>query len=182
MHCSSRANKGNGGQLSQLQAIECIQTERMTIFKSHASQLERATTNEPVNPMASVKPKPHLLLMYQIAMVNQSRSWYITFCNVLDPSTDSRASQAPAGFDSAPPPAYQMAIQGSRYSIRPSDPEKQHGPDGNTFPESLDRGTAPLSHVSVTPLSCKVPIIPVSRDASITASISQCLMTKHCKK
>jgi len=111
-------------------------------------------------------------------MVNQSGSWYVTFCNVLDPSTDSRASQAPAGFDSAPPPAYQMAIQGSRYGFRPSDPEKQHGPDGNTFPASWDRGTAPSSHVSVTPSSRKVPIIPVSRDApmfrggSITRGIS----------
>jgi len=111
-------------------------------------------------------------------MVNQSGSWYVTFCNVLDPSTDSRASQAPAGFDSAPPPAYQMAIQGSRYGFRPSDPEKQHGPDGNTFPASLDRGTAPSSHVSVAPSSRKVPIIPISRDApmfrggSITRGIS----------
>ena len=111
-------------------------------------------------------------------MVNQSGSWYVTFCNVLDPSTDSRASQAPAGFDSAPPPVYQMAIQGSRYGFCPLDPEKQHGPNGNTFPACLDRGTAPSSHVSVAPSSHKVPIIPFSCDApmfrggSITCGIS----------
>ena len=71
-----------------------------------------------------------------------------------------------------------MAIQGSRYGFHPLDPEKQHGHDGNTFPASLDRGTAPSSHVSVAPSSCKVPIIPISRDApmfhggSITHGIS----------
>ena len=57
---SSRANKGNRGQLSQLQTIERIQTERTAVSKSHASQLERATANEPVNPMAPAKLKPRI--------------------------------------------------------------------------------------------------------------------------
>ena len=83
----------------------------------------------------------------------------------MDPSTDNRASQAPAGFESAPPPAYQMAIQGSRYGFRPSGPEKQNDLDGSTIPASSDRGTASSSYVSAAPLSRKVPIIPASRDA-----------------
>lgn len=98
-------------------------------------------------------------------MVNQSWNWYVTIRHVLDPSTDNRASQAPAGFESAPPPAYQMAIQGSRYGFRPSGPEKQNDLDGSTIPASSDRGTASSSYVSAAPSSRKVPIIPASRGA-----------------
>ena len=98
-------------------------------------------------------------------MVNQSWNWYVTIHHVLDPSTDNRASQAPAGFESAPPPAYQMAIQGSQYGFHPSGLEKQNDLDGSTIPASSDRGTALSSYVSAAPSSRKVPIIPASCDA-----------------
>lgn len=56
---SSRANKGHGGQMAQLQNIERIQTESTTASKtSHNSQLEKATANEPINPMAPERPRP----------------------------------------------------------------------------------------------------------------------------
>jgi len=80
---SSRANKGNGGQLSQLQAIERIQTEWMTVSKSHASQLERATTNEPVNPMAPVKPKPHIKTSTTCVPDSDGQSEQELVCNIL---------------------------------------------------------------------------------------------------
>ena len=57
---SSRANKGSGGQIAQLQNIECMQVEQMAPKASHASQLEISTTNEPLNPMALTKPKPRV--------------------------------------------------------------------------------------------------------------------------
>ena len=55
---SSRANKGSGGQIAQLQNIERMQVEWMAPKASHASQLEISTVNEPLNPMAPMKPKP----------------------------------------------------------------------------------------------------------------------------
>ena len=55
---SSRANKGSSGQIAQLQNIERMQIERMAPKASHASQLEISTANEPLNPMAPMKPKP----------------------------------------------------------------------------------------------------------------------------
>lgn len=61
VHHSSRLNKGNGGQVAQLQNIECIQTAPCATSKaSHASQLDAATANELTNPMAPTKPKPCL--------------------------------------------------------------------------------------------------------------------------
>ena len=56
--CSSRANKGSSGQIAQLQNIEHMQVEWMAPKASHASQLEISTMNEPLNPMALMKPKP----------------------------------------------------------------------------------------------------------------------------
>ena len=55
---SSRANKGHGGQIAQLHNIERIQTESTIVSKP--SQLKKATTNKPINPMAPerLRPKP----------------------------------------------------------------------------------------------------------------------------
>ena len=56
---SVRSNKGSGGQIAHLQNIERIQTERTTTSRQlHAAQLEKATTNELLNPMAPMKSKP----------------------------------------------------------------------------------------------------------------------------
>ena len=57
---SSRATKGSGGQIAQLQIIERIQSERISSKTSHASQLDTATANEPLNPMAPRRPKPRV--------------------------------------------------------------------------------------------------------------------------
>ena len=84
MHCSSRANKGNGGQISQLQMIERIQTEWTATAKmSHTSQLEMATANEPVNPMAPAKPKPRI--KKSIPRVSDRDDWseLEPVCNIL---------------------------------------------------------------------------------------------------
>ena len=56
--CSSRATKGSGSQIIQLQNIEHIQSEWISSRTSHASQLNAATANEPLNPMAPMWPKP----------------------------------------------------------------------------------------------------------------------------
>ena len=58
---SSRATKGSGGQIAQLQYIERIQSERTSSKTSRASQLDMATANEPLNPMAPTKPKPRIM-------------------------------------------------------------------------------------------------------------------------
>ena len=57
---SSRATKGSGGQIAQLQYIERIQSERTSSKTSRAYQLDMATANEPLNPMAPMKPKPRI--------------------------------------------------------------------------------------------------------------------------
>ena len=58
-HHSSREIKGHGGQIAQLHNIEHVQTESTIVSKP--SQLEKATTNEPIYPMAPERPrqKPH---------------------------------------------------------------------------------------------------------------------------
>ena len=57
---SSRVTKGSGGQIAQLQNIECIQSERTSSKTSHASQLDMATANKPLNPMAPRRLKPRI--------------------------------------------------------------------------------------------------------------------------
>ena len=57
---SSRVTKGSGSQIAQLQNIEHIQSEQISSKTSHASQLDMATANEPLNPMAPRRPKPHI--------------------------------------------------------------------------------------------------------------------------
>ena len=84
MRHSSRANKGNGGQISQLQMIEHIQTERSATAKmSHTSQLEMATANEPVNPMAPAKPKPRVKKPIPRVSDRDDRSELEPVCNIL---------------------------------------------------------------------------------------------------
>ena len=57
---SSRVTKGSGSQIAQLQIIERIQSEHISSKTSHASQLNTATANEPLNPMAPRRPKPRV--------------------------------------------------------------------------------------------------------------------------
>ena len=75
MRRSSRATKGHGGQIAQLHNIERIQTQPTAASKSsHASQLEIATANEPVNPLALTKPKPRVKKFVPAASDRQSGS------------------------------------------------------------------------------------------------------------
>ena len=60
VHRSTRATKGSGGQIAQLQHIKCIQSERISSKTSCAAQLNMAMANEPLNPMTSGKPKPQI--------------------------------------------------------------------------------------------------------------------------
>ena len=60
VRCSSRATKGSGGQITQLQNLERIQSEQTSSKTSRALQLDVATANEPTNPMAPRKPKPRI--------------------------------------------------------------------------------------------------------------------------
>ena len=56
---SIRPNKGSGSQIAHLQNIERILTELTTTSRqSHAAQLDKATANEQLNPMAPMRPKP----------------------------------------------------------------------------------------------------------------------------
>ena len=92
---SSRSTKGNGGQISQLQHIERIQTERSSASKmSHSSQLEMATTDEPLNPMAPMKPKPRVKTsasMRATAAGGPGRESVCHVCPLMGPSTDINA-------------------------------------------------------------------------------------------
>ena len=92
---SSRSTKGNGGQMSQLQHIERIQTEWSSTSKmSHSSQLEMATTDEPLNPMAPMKPKPRVKTsasMQATAAGGPGRELVCNVCPLMGPSTDINA-------------------------------------------------------------------------------------------
>ena len=93
----------------------------------------------------------------------------------------------PAGLDRVPPPAYQLAIQGSWYGFRPPVSEKQHKRDETIPACGVDyRDATPLPQASVAILSCGGSVapaccgrsaahascggsvIPVSRGGSIT--------------
>ncbi|KAF8549226.1 hypothetical protein OG21DRAFT_1488716 [Imleria badia] len=191
---SSRANKGNGGQIAQLENIDRILTEQTWPSKSsHAAQLELATAGEPLNPMALTKlrPRPKPRVKSNSAPV-PARD------NQLGLEQPSQRFQVPAGLDRAPPPAYQLAIQGSRYGFRPPVSEKQHERDetipargvdyrdatplpqasvailshgGSVAPACRGRSAAPASHGgSVIPVSCGGSIAPSSCGGSVTPS------------
>ena len=81
---SSRSTKGNGGQITQLQNIECIQTEQSSASKlSHSSQLKMATADELLNPMAPIKPKPHIKTSAGVRAAGGSGHELV--CDVLPP-------------------------------------------------------------------------------------------------
>jgi len=86
-HCrSSRTNKGHGGQIAQLHNIECIQTESTAASKtSRTSQLEKATANEPLNPMAPERPRPKVRTktsQFAYAPAGENKSGLQSVCNV----------------------------------------------------------------------------------------------------
>ena len=73
----------------------------------------------------------------------------------------------PAGLDRAPPPAYQLAIQGSRYGFRPPVSEKQHKRDETIPAHGVDyRDATPLPQASVAILSCGGSVTPACHGRS----------------
>ncbi|KIK11244.1 hypothetical protein PISMIDRAFT_19692 [Pisolithus microcarpus 441] len=150
MRRSSRTTKGSGGQIAQLRNIERIQTEQTATSKvSHASYLEMATANEPLNPLAPAKSKPKPKPRVKTSSACASNDGQLP-----------KSLQEPTSLDGASPPTYQVAVEGSRYGFRLAGLDKQHEQDNIT--------TAPTSHAgSVTPMSRGGSIAPTSRRGSI---------------
>lgn len=93
-------NKGHGGQIVQLENIDRALNERTAPSKtSHAGQLEMATVDEPLNPMAPARPKPRLKSRTKsqsafIAARDQSGLEQVREASQsLGPSIDGEASQ-----------------------------------------------------------------------------------------
>ncbi|KAI6027636.1 hypothetical protein BKA83DRAFT_4490184 [Pisolithus microcarpus] len=150
MRRSSRTTKGSGGQIAQLRNIEHIQTEQTTTSKvSHASYLEMATANEPLNPLAPAKSKPKPKPRVKTSSACASNDGQLP-----------KSLQEPTSLDGASPPTYQVAVEGSRYGFRLAGLDKQHEQDNIT--------TAPTSRAgSVMPMSCGGSIAPTSRRGSV---------------
>ncbi|KAI6005575.1 hypothetical protein EDD15DRAFT_2358725 [Pisolithus albus] len=156
---SSRTTKGSGSQIAQLRNIEHIQAEQTATSKvSHASYLEMATANEPLNPLAPAKskpkPKPHVKTSSACA------------------SNDGqlpKSLQEPTGLDGASPPTYQVAVEGSRYGFRLAGLDKQHEQDNITMaPTSRARSVAPMSRGgSIAAMSRRGSVVPTSRRGSV---------------
>ncbi|KAI6018510.1 hypothetical protein BKA83DRAFT_4127716 [Pisolithus microcarpus] len=82
IHQSSRANKGSGGQIVQLQNIEHMQTQTIT----RDMQLNVATANESLNPLAPLSDKqPHKRRTYP----SKGRAGEKACLIFVDPSSDS---------------------------------------------------------------------------------------------
>ncbi|KAI6014891.1 hypothetical protein BKA83DRAFT_4129617 [Pisolithus microcarpus] len=140
MRRSSRTTKGSGGQIAQLRNIERIQTEQTATSKvSHASYLEMATANEPLNPLAPAKSKPK-------------------------PKPRVKTSSACASND-----GQLVAVEGSRYGFRLAGLDKQHEQDNiTTAPTSHAGSVTPMSRGgSIAPTSRRGSIVPTSRRGSV---------------
>ncbi|KIM62571.1 hypothetical protein SCLCIDRAFT_24875 [Scleroderma citrinum Foug A] len=149
VHCSSRANKGSGGQITQLQNIECMQVEWMAPKASHASQLEISTMNEPLNPMAPTKPKPR---------VKTSSA-----CVQEDVNSPGLNLPEPATLDK-PPPSYQLATEGSWYSFRFDSGQENTNIYSSAVPTSYGGSAVMSGGGMVHPASRGGPILAMSHE------------------
>ncbi|KAI6030242.1 hypothetical protein EDC04DRAFT_2898524 [Pisolithus marmoratus] len=133
--------KGSGGQITQLWNIECIQTKQTATSKaSHASHLEMATANKPLNPLALVRSKPKLKPHVKMSSA----------CALGD-GQPPKSLQKPTNLDRVPLPTYQAAVSSSRYGFHLAELDKQYGEDDVT--------PAPTSHAgSVMPMSSVAPM------------------------
>ncbi|KAI6016895.1 hypothetical protein BKA83DRAFT_11367 [Pisolithus microcarpus] len=160
--------KGSGSQIAQLRNIERIQTEQTATSKvSHASYLEMATANEPLNPLAPAKSKPKPKPRMKTSSACASNDGQLP-----------KSLQEPTSLDRASPPTYQVAVEGSRYGFRLAGLDKQHEQDNiTTAPTSRAGSVAPMSHGgsiaptshqgSVVPTSQRGSVLPVSRRSSV---------------
>ncbi|KAI6009978.1 hypothetical protein BKA83DRAFT_4133075 [Pisolithus microcarpus] len=159
MRRSSRTTKGSGGQIAQLRNIERIQTEQTATSKvSHASYLEMATANEPLNPLAPAKSKPKPKPRVKTSSACASNDGQLP-----------KSLQEPTSLDGASPPTYQVAVEGSRYGFRLAGLDKQHEQDNiTTAPTSRAGSVAPMSRGgSIAPTSRRGSVVPTSRRGSV---------------
>ena len=159
----------------------------MTSRRSHAAQLEKATANDPLNPMSPVKPKPKPRTKVPPTCepdVNV-RSCLESVCNILYfyRSNYSWSLQGSGDLHRAPPPAYQTAVQDSRYGFWLPELEKQNVEDATHFDDhtvppscitsivhrSYGGSAVPTSRGGpVAPLFCASSVAHMSRGGSIT--------------
>ncbi|KAI6023054.1 hypothetical protein BKA83DRAFT_4627261 [Pisolithus microcarpus] len=134
-------------------------TEQTATSKvSHASYLEMATANEPLNPLAPAKSKPK-----PKPCVKTSSA-----CALNDGQLP-KSLQEPTSLDRVSPPTYQVAVKGSRYGFCLAGLDKQHEQDNITMaPTSCAGSVAPMSRRgSIAPTSCRGSVVPTSRRGSV---------------
>ena len=141
VRCSSRENKGSGGQVAQLQTLERLQTQA-----SHrTSKMDVATTNEPLNPMAP-----------SIRASNRSRgsgtkavSDFFSVCHLF--TNEQPVSEPLPNTGQGSPPTYQTATAGIHFGFRPSAYDKSRPVQNRPTPPSCAPGPTGLRGIS---LSC----------------------------
>ncbi|KAI6006097.1 hypothetical protein EDD15DRAFT_2359232 [Pisolithus albus] len=182
--CSSRANKGSGGQIAQLQNIERIQTQAV----ARVSLMDVATANEPRNPLAP--PSDKQLPQWKTCHLNGRAEEKARLILVVLPFSDSLTSQIPSdapvhaptasiGGNTLLRPTCQVPIPGSRYGFRLPTPTAdsatscgdstvphrsasaiQSSRQSSTHPASHGHSATPVSRGG-TPITMLTPPVPL---------------------
>ena len=114
---SSRENKGSGGQVTQLQTLECLQMQA-----SHrASKMDIATANEPLNPMA---PSIRTLTLHGSRTAGTVVSGFFLVCYLF--TNEQPVSEPLLNTGQGPPPTYQAATGGTHFGFQLSAYDKPH--------------------------------------------------------
>ena len=114
-HCSSKMNMEKGGQIAQLENIECVQTQNPT----KVSKLVAATANKLLNPMAlmAIDTRAHLSKDSSGNMVWRIPTpLSIIYLAKVTPQTFAGSWMHPSGC-TVPLPAYQALTEGSHYGF-----------------------------------------------------------------
>ncbi|KAI6007103.1 hypothetical protein EDD15DRAFT_2358210 [Pisolithus albus] len=157
-HCSLRVNKGSGGQIAQLQNIECIQTQAI----ARVLLMDVATTNEPRNPLAP--PSDKQLPQWKTRPSNGRAEEKARLILVVLPFSDSLTSQIPSDAPVHAPTA-SVPIPGSRYGFRLPTPTADSATScGDSTVPHRSVSAIQSSHQSSThPTSCGCSATPASR-------------------
>ncbi|KAI5994391.1 hypothetical protein EDD15DRAFT_2366477 [Pisolithus albus] len=164
---SSRANKGSGGQIAQLQNIERIQTQAV----ARVSPMDVATANEPRNPLAPPSDKQ---LPQRKTRRSNGRAE-----EKIPSDAPVRAPTASVGGNTLLRPTRQVPIPGSRYGFRLPTPAAdsatscgdstvphrsasaiQSSRQSSTHPASRGRSATPVSRGG-TPITMPTPPVPL---------------------
>ncbi|KAI6037193.1 hypothetical protein PISMIDRAFT_14781 [Pisolithus microcarpus 441] len=113
---SSRANKGSGGQITQLQNIERIQTQAI----ARVLPMDVATANEPHNPLAP--PSDKQLPQQKTRPSNSRAEEKARLILVIPSDAPVHAPTTSVGGNTLPRPTCQVPIPGSRYGFRLPSP------------------------------------------------------------